>query len=73
MRKRLLLHLTRGPRTPSELATLESKHVSHVSRALKELRTRGLVESAHSESRNRYYRATSQGYALAYVLARIMK
>ncbi len=73
MRKKLLLHLTRGPHTPSELASLESKHVSHVSRALKELRARGLVESSHSESRTRYYKATSQGNAIAYVLARIMK
>jgi DNA-binding transcriptional ArsR family regulator len=52
---------------------MEDKHVSHVSRALKELRTMGLVEQARSESRNRYYRATSQGNAIAYVLARIMK
>jgi len=52
---------------------MEDKHVSHVSRALKELRTMGLVEPARTGSRNRYYRATSEGYALAYVLLRIAK
>lgn len=62
LRKALLSHLIRNPATPSELATLEQKHVSHVSRALAEMRQRGLVEYARSGSRERYYKATGQGY-----------
>ena len=73
VRKRLLLQLMKGPHTPSELAILESKHVSHVSRALKELRARGLVESFRSESRYKYYVATSRATAIAYVLTRTVK
>jgi len=61
VRSKLLEQLITGPKTPTELATMEGKHVSHVSRALAELRERGLVEQLSSASRERYYRATSQG------------
>ena len=66
LRKTLLALLIGVPRTPSELASIESKHVSHVSRALAELRTMGFVEFSEQGSRERYYRATRQGY-VAYV------
>lgn len=66
MRKSLLEHLVGTPRTPSELASIERKHVSHVSRALSELRSHGLVEYSDAGSRERYYKATPQGYA-AYI------
>ena len=66
LRKTLLSLLVGSPKTPSELANIQSKHVSHVSRALTELRTRGLVEFSDQGSRERYYRATREGY-MAYV------
>ena len=62
IRKALLSRLISRPATPSELAAIEQKHVSHVSRALAEMRGMGLVEYASSGSRERYYRATVQGY-----------
>ena len=68
LRKTVLSRLTKSPCTPSELATIENKHVSHISRALSELRGRGLVECDISGSRERYYRATSQGYLLVATL-----
>jgi DNA-binding transcriptional ArsR family regulator len=73
LRSRLLELLSKGPKTPTELASLEKKHVSHVSRALMELRAQGLVESTSTQSRERYYRTTIQGMAIYYQLARIPK
>ena len=61
---RLLVDLFNGPRTPTELATLEKKHLSQVSRALRDLRKRGLVEVTKSGSRERYYRPTPVGYSM---------
>jgi len=52
---------------------MENKHVSHVSRALSELRVRGLVEPLNSESRERYYKVTLQGYAIYLIVSRIIK
>lgn len=69
VRKKLLERLASSPHTPTELASIESKHVSHVSRALLELKTWGLVSASASGSRERYYRITSEGYA---ILASIM-
>src|SRR2546426_6358539 len=73
VRRKLLEHLAGRPRTPTELASLENKHVSHVSRALSELRVRGLVEPLNSESRERYYKVTLQGYAIYLIVSRIIK
>lgn len=64
VRKKLLERLASRPHTPTELASMESKHVSHVSRALLELKTWGLVSASASGSRERYYRITSEGYAI---------
>jgi predicted transcriptional regulator len=64
VRSKLLEQLISGPKTPTELASIEGKHVSHVSRALAELKERGLVEQLSSASRERYYRATSQGMTI---------
>ena len=63
-RFKLLLYLIMRPRTPTELASLEGKHLSNVSRMLRELKAEGLVESAPSRSRERYYRATPDGYLM---------
>lgn len=73
VRSRLLEHLLTGPKTPTELASIEGKHVSHVSRALAELRDRGLVEQTSSASRERYYRATSQGMAIYMSMLKTLK
>jgi DNA-binding IclR family transcriptional regulator len=61
---RLLHHLSVSPMTPTQLATLENKHLSEVSRTLRTLRDSGLVEYNETGSRERYYRATQQGYVL---------
>ncbi len=50
--------------TVTELASAEGKHLSHVSRALSELRALGLAETVLSEPRERKYRATDEGVAL---------
>ncbi len=73
VRLKILNHLTTHPSTPSQLAEMDSKHVSHVSRALSELKRRGLVEPVQSGSRERYYRATNYGYAIYATLVRTMK
>lgn len=73
VRLKLLVHLITGPMSPSQLATIEKKHISHVSRALAELRSRGLVEYAESESRERYYKVTTQGYAVFVAVTRVIK
>ncbi len=64
IRSKLLERLASKPCTPTELATMESKHISHVSRALIELKEHGLVSASPSGSRERYYKITSQGYAI---------
>jgi DNA-binding MarR family transcriptional regulator len=61
------------PCTPTELAYIEGKHVSHVSRALSEMRKKGLVEPLPTTTRERYYRVTSQGYAIYATAIRFMK
>ncbi|MDE1853708.1 MAG: ArsR family transcriptional regulator [Thaumarchaeota archaeon] len=64
VRSKLLERLASSPHTPTELASMESKHISHVSRALIELRELGLVSTSDSGSREHYYKITSQGYAI---------
>jgi predicted transcriptional regulator len=73
VRSKLLEQLITGPKTPTELAVIEGKHVSHVSRALAELKERGLVEQLSSASRERYYRATSQGMTIYTQIIKIPK
>jgi predicted transcriptional regulator len=73
VRSKLLEHLVSGPKTPTELAWMDGKHVSHVSRALAELRERGLVEQLSTASRERYYRATSQGMTIYVSMIKTMK
>ncbi|MDG6909931.1 MAG: winged helix-turn-helix transcriptional regulator [Nitrososphaerota archaeon] len=65
VRSKLLQRLAFSPHTPTELATMESKHISHVSRALVELKDWGLVAASPSGSREHYYKITTQGYAIA--------
>ncbi len=70
---RLLIDLFNGPRTPTELATLEKKHLSQVSRALGNLRKDGLVEVTRSGSRERYYRPTPVGYSMINEILRLTR
>ena len=65
VRTKVLADLSKGPMTPTELASIEKKHVSHVSRALAELRAEGLVEPISTSSKERYYRATDRGLMLS--------
>ena len=60
----VLYHLVSSPKTPTEIAHLEKKHLSVVSRTLKDLRSKGLVVYTNTGSRERYYRPTEQGYIL---------
>lgn len=59
---KLLYHMVLSPKTPTELAALERKHLSEISRTLAKLRTSGLVEFERRGSRERYYRPTIDGY-----------
>jgi DNA-binding MarR family transcriptional regulator len=61
-RLRLLFHIIVRPRTPTELALIERKHLSNVSRTLGELKKQGLVYASPSGSRETYYAVTREGY-----------
>lgn len=61
-RIRLLFHLILSPKTPTELASLEKKHLSTVSRTLGRLKRDGLVQASPSGSRETYYSVTREGY-----------
>ena len=62
VRKRCLSSLERGPSTPSGIAEKTQVHLSHVSRSLKELSDKGLVECLTPKStKNRIYRITDKG------------
>ena len=73
VRSKVLVDLSRGPMTPTELASIENKHVSHVSRALAELCAEGLVEPISTSSRERYYRATDRGLTFALRFMKVAK
>ena len=72
-RLRLLMDLFNGPHTPTELATIEKKHLSQVSRVLGDLRKHGLVEVTKSGSRERYYRPTPVGYSMITEILRLTR
>lgn len=62
LRKACLIDLEKGPKTPSQISTLENEHLSHVSRALRELASRDLVECmTPNSSKNRIYKITERG------------
>jgi DNA-binding MarR family transcriptional regulator len=73
VRVKLLEHLTRAALTPTELASLENKHVSHVSRALAQLRAQGLIEPIPNQCREKKYRVTAQGLTLYASLLKMAK
>lgn len=60
-RKKVLLSL-HAPKTPSQIARETKTSTAHISRALRELEKKGLVEClTPREKRGRIYRLTSQG------------
>jgi predicted transcriptional regulator len=73
VRTRVLAVLSGATRTPTEIAKMENKHISHVCRTIRELEAQGLVEVAWSESRERHYRTTRSGYALVLTLSQRAK
>ena len=57
-----ILSLLKKPMTPSEIAKATGMYLTHVSRTLRELRERNLVECLTPEERvGRYYRLTKLG------------
>lgn len=62
IRREVLTSLEEGPKTPSRLAEDNGENLSHISRALKELTSKGLVECmTPQQSKNRIYRITQEG------------
>jgi len=64
LRSSVLELLSTKPVTPTEVAKIENKHVSHICRTLRELEGQGLVEIISIGSRERLYKATQSGYEL---------
>ena len=75
VRSKILEHLfQKGPTTPTELASIDSEHLSHVSRALSELKAQGLVRPiALPTSRQKYYETTRKGIELYSSISRLPK
>ncbi len=62
IRSMCLFQLEKGPKTPSSIALYENIHLSHVSRALSELSSKGLVTCLTPEQqKNRIYDITASG------------
>lgn len=61
-----ITHLSDGPATPSQIATDSGLKITHISRALAELREKGLVDLLVSEDRKkgRVYGLTEDGRAV---------
>ncbi|MBI3858923.1 MAG: winged helix-turn-helix transcriptional regulator [Thaumarchaeota archaeon] len=73
VRSKVLARLTKAPMTPTELASVENKHVSHVSRALAELRAQGLIEPISNQTREKKYRVTYRGLVLSATVGQLLK
>ena len=62
VRRLCLESLQGGPRTPGDISRSSGVHLSHISRALRELRSKGLVECLTPKAmKNRIYRITEKG------------
>lgn len=66
-RQTVLLPLDNGPATPSTIAEVSDRPISHISRALGDLRDEGLVELLVSEERKkgRIYGLSDRGEEVA--------
>jgi len=62
LRRTCLESLTKGPKTPAAIAKASKEDLPHISRALRELADKGLVEClTPSASKNRIYQITPTG------------
>ena len=62
VRRLCLEALASGPKTPSGISSASGIHLSHISRSLRELAARGLVECVTPKAiKNRIYRITEKG------------
>lgn len=62
VRRMCLKVLSTGPKTPVTIARETSKHMSHVSRSLRELEEQGLAEClTPSKTKNRIFAITKKG------------
>lgn len=70
--RRKLLEALDGPTTPSQLAKKTGLYLTHVSRALRELTTKGLVECLTPDERvEKYYRITKNGVEILRTIRRL--
>lgn len=73
-RRLCLKELATGPKTPGIIARASQLHLSHISRALRELSEKGIVECVTPNApKNRFYRITKLGQKLIQKLAEIEK
>ncbi len=70
LRESILKLLADQSMLPKEIAVALAKHRSSVSRALSDLREKGLVSSIESESRTRLYALTARGRTVVLTLNR---
>lgn len=68
-RKAIVNELESSPTTPSQIADRNELSLSHVSRALSELREKDLVRSHSSDSRTKLYVLTTRGNRVADLVA----
>ena len=62
IRRLCLESLSSGPKMPTSVAKLNNLHISHVSRALRELEKKNLVECLTPDAtKNRIYQITGKG------------
>lgn len=62
VRMSVLFALRGCPKTPSRIADETGEHLSHISRALREMKEKGLVECmTPGRSKNRIYQITEKG------------
>jgi DNA-binding MarR family transcriptional regulator len=72
VRRMTLDELECSPKTPSSIADSTGEHLSHISRALKELHEKGLVDCmTPSQSKNRFYQITSKGKEVLVALRKL--
>jgi len=65
-RKKVILSLTEGPKTPKQIAIETSLYLSHVSKTLKELSSFEIVTCLNPElKRGRVYELTKDGKEIA--------
>jgi DNA-binding transcriptional ArsR family regulator len=70
-RKRILLKLT-SPMTPTQLTLAAEVSISHVSKALRDLRSKNLVECINPEEKvGKIYRRTRDGDEIAEYLLKL--